>query len=73
MSAASRLFTPTLLGALKLRNRIVMAPMTRDRAGLDDRPTALMAEYYRQCASAGLIVSEGTTVPCGLLAHPRHR
>jgi N-ethylmaleimide reductase len=63
MSAASRLFTPTRLGALKLRNRIVMAPMTRDRAGLDDRPTALMAEYYRQRASAGLIVSEGTQ-PC---------
>jgi len=63
MTAASRLFTPTLLGALKLRNRIVMALMTRDRAGLDDRPTALMAEYYRQRASAGLIVSEGTQ-PC---------
>ncbi len=54
------LFTPARLGAIELRNRVVMAPMTRDRAGPDDEPTELMVEYYRQRASAGLIVTEGT-------------
>lgn len=54
------LFTPIMLGALHLTNRIIMAPMTRDRAGPDDAPTELMVEYYRQRASAGLIISEGT-------------
>lgn len=53
------IFSPVTLGALSLSNRIVMAPMTRDRAGPDDEPTALMTEYYRQRASAGLIVTEG--------------
>ena len=53
------LFTPTELGALRLRNRVIMAPMTRDRAGPGDVPTAAMVEYYRQRASAGLIVTEG--------------
>ena len=54
------LFDPVQLGALKLSNRIVMSPMTRDRAGPGDVPTALMVDYYRQRASAGLIVTEGT-------------
>jgi len=54
------LFRPVSLGSLDLANRIVMAPMTRDRAGDDDVPTDLMVEYYRQRASAGLIVTEGT-------------
>lgn len=54
------LFDPVSLGALNLRNRIVMAPMTRSRAGAGDVPTAMNAEYYRQRAGAGLIVSEGT-------------
>lgn len=53
------LFTPTQLGSLELPNRIVMAPMTRDRAGPGDIPTSLMVEYYRQRASAGLIITEG--------------
>ena len=53
------LFTPVRLGALELRNRIVMAPMTRDRAGPGDAPTNAMIEYYRQRAGAGLIVTEG--------------
>ena len=53
------LFTPLQLGQLQLNNRIVMAPMTRSRAAAGDMPTALMAEYYRQRATAGLIVSEG--------------
>ncbi len=53
------LFTPTRMGALHLNNRIVMSPMTRDRAGDGDVPTPIMADYYRQRASAGLIVTEG--------------
>lgn len=57
MSAS--LFDPVRLGALELPNRVVMAPMTRSRAGGDGVPTAMMAEYYGQRASAGLIVSEG--------------
>ena len=54
------IFEPVKLGDIGLANRIVMAPMTRDRAGPDDVPTDLMAEYYRQRAAAGLIVAEGT-------------
>jgi len=53
------LFSPIELGRLGLRNRIVMAPMTRSRAGERDEPTDLVVEYYRQRASAGLIVTEG--------------
>ncbi len=55
----SVLFSPIQLGRLELRNRIVMAPMTRSRAGGADEPTDLMVEYYQQRASAGLIVTEG--------------
>lgn len=54
------LFDPIQLGALNLRNRIVMAPMTRSRAGVGDAPTELHVEYYRQRATAGLIITEGT-------------
>ena len=53
------LFTPLALGDLHLRNRIVMAPMTRSRSSVDATPNELMVEYYRQRAGAGLIVSEG--------------
>ncbi|MFM2272716.1 MAG: hypothetical protein RL702_1781 [Pseudomonadota bacterium] len=53
------LFAPVQLGALELANRVVMAPMTRDRAGPGDVPTDAMVEYYAQRASAGLIVTEG--------------
>lgn len=56
------LFTPCTLGGLELPNRIVMPPMTRCRAAEGDVPTPLMAEYYAQRASAGLIVSEGTQI-----------
>lgn len=56
---SNSLFSPVRLGDLELSNRIVMAPMTRDRAGPGDVPTDLMAEYYGQRASAGLIVTEG--------------
>ncbi|MCB1688073.1 MAG: alkene reductase [Halioglobus sp.] len=53
------LFAPTTLGALQLRNRIVMAPMTRSRAAAEGMPTDVMVDYYRQRAGAGLIISEG--------------
>ena len=56
------LFTPVTLGAIALRNRIVMAPMTRSRAGDGNAPHALNAEYYAQRASAGLIVTEASQV-----------
>lgn len=56
------LFEASRAGGLELKNRIVMAPLTRARATSDHVPTALMAEYYAQRASAGLIVSEATLV-----------
>ncbi|WP_130618678.1 alkene reductase [Dyella amyloliquefaciens] len=57
------LFQPYALGSLELPNRIVMPPMTRSRASQPgDVPNELMAEYYAQRASAGLIVSEGTWI-----------
>lgn len=55
------LFTPLQLGDFEIRNRIVMAPMTRNRA-TDTIPQAIMATYYRQRASAGLIISEASQV-----------
>ncbi|QWK80737.1 alkene reductase [Ochrobactrum sp. BTU1] len=58
----SRLFVPLKIGALDLPNRIIMAPLTRKRAGVERVPNAMMAEYYRQRAGAGLILSEATSV-----------
>ncbi|MEV7524769.1 alkene reductase [Streptomyces sp. NPDC091371] len=60
-SAASRLFESARLGGLDLPNRLVMAPLTRNRAGADGVPGELMATYYAQRASAGLIIAEATT------------
>jgi len=54
-----KLFTATKLGDIELKNRIVMSPMTRSRA-VGNVPNELMAEYYGQRASAGLIITEGT-------------
>ena len=54
------LFEPLSAGKLELPNRLVMAPMTRSRAGADGTVTDLTAEYYRQRAGAGLIITEGT-------------
>ncbi len=56
------LFTPVRLGALVAPNRIVMAPLTRMRAGPGRLPTSLMAEYYGQRAAAGLIINEATAI-----------
>jgi len=61
------LFDPLRLGDLTLKNRIVMAPLTRQRSGARRVPGPMVAEYYRQRASAGLIVSEATSVtPLGV-------
>jgi N-ethylmaleimide reductase len=58
----SDLFDPIRLGAIEAPNRVLMAPLTRGRAGRDGVPTAIMAEYYAQRASAGLIISEATGI-----------
>lgn len=64
------LFRPLKLGAVQLPNRIVMAPMTRMRAGSEHVPKALNAEYYAQRSSAGLIISEGTAVSAQAQGYP---
>ena len=57
------LLTPYKLAGLQLKNRMVMAPMTRSRSNNEGNvATALTAEYYAQRASAGLIITEGTFV-----------
>ena len=63
----SKLLEPLKVGALQLPNRVVMAPLTRLRGTVDHLPTPVMVEYYRQRASAGLIISEGTPIsPMGV-------
>lgn len=57
----TQLFTPTTLGDIEISNRVVMAPLTRNRAP-DGVPTDAMVEYYRQRATMGLIVTEGAQV-----------
>jgi N-ethylmaleimide reductase len=56
------LFTPLALGELQIPNRIVMAPLTRSRAGEGNVPTAMNVDYYRQRATAGLIITEATQI-----------
>ena len=55
-----KLFSPAHIGSIELKNRVVMAPMTRSRA-IGNLPNRVMAEYYGQRAGAGLIISEGTS------------
>lgn len=62
MSSSSPLLQPVTLRDLPLKNRIALAPMTRSRAGSERIPNALMAEYYTQRSSAGLLISEATTI-----------
>ena len=59
---AHKLFEPLRMGDFELKNRIVLAPMTRGRAGVKRIPNELMAEYYFQRASAGLLITEATVV-----------
>ncbi len=61
-STRTDLFSPMHMGAIELANRIVMAPLTRSRCGEEGVPTDLLATYYAQRASAGLIVSEATNI-----------
>lgn len=65
------LFEPLVTDSLQLANRVVMAPMTRSRAVEANTPNALMAEYYGQRASAGLIITEGTSPSPNGLGYPR--
>lgn len=60
--STDNLFSPLTLGAIALPSRIVMPPLSRMRAGPDGVPTALMATYYAQRASAGLIITEATAI-----------
>ncbi|MCC6137001.1 MAG: alkene reductase, partial [Bdellovibrionaceae bacterium] len=62
MSQLKALFNPIKIGSLDLKNKIVMAPLTRCRADENHNPTDIMAEYYAQRASAGLIIAEATMV-----------
>jgi N-ethylmaleimide reductase len=57
-----KLFQPTRIGAIETRNRIAMAPLTRNRARAGNVPGPLTVEYYRQRASAGLLITEATQV-----------
>jgi N-ethylmaleimide reductase len=61
MTNTTKLLAPASLGPLTLPNRLLMAPLTRNRAEADGTPTPLMAEYYAQRASAGLIIAEAAT------------
>jgi N-ethylmaleimide reductase len=62
MSNTAALFKPLKLGALELPNRVLMAPLTRNRAYPDGRPREMAIEYYRQRALAGLLITEATQV-----------
>ena len=65
------LFEPLATPSLELANRAVMAPMTRSRAVDGNTPNALMADYYGQRATAGLIITEGTSPSPNGLGYPR--
>jgi len=70
MTQTIDVFSPFRLGPLALPNRILMAPMTRNRAGPGNAPTALNATYYAQRAGAGLIVAEASQVSPQGLGYP---
>ena len=65
-----KLLEPVTIGDLNLRNRIVLAPMTRTRAEADGTPNDTMAEYYTQRASAGLAIAEATAIAGNAIAWP---
>jgi N-ethylmaleimide reductase len=71
ISGALMLFQPTTLRGLALSNRTVMAPLTRSRAVDANTPNALMAEYYGQRATAGLIITEGVSTSANGLGYAR--
>ncbi len=65
------LFSPARFGAIELANRVVMSSLTRNRAGAGNVPTPQVAEYYRQRASAGLILTEASPVCAAGHGYPR--
>jgi N-ethylmaleimide reductase len=65
------LFSPLRLGAIKLKNRVVMSSLRRNRAGAGNVPSELAAEYYRQRASAGLILTEASPICAEAHGYPR--
>jgi N-ethylmaleimide reductase len=65
------IFSPARFGAIDLANRVVMSSLTRNRAGTGNVPTPLIAEYYRQRASAGLILTEATPICAEGHGYPR--
>ncbi|WP_421414668.1 alkene reductase [Agrobacterium tumefaciens] len=71
MPAPETLLSPIQLGPYTLRNRTAMAPLTRSRAGDGDVPTSLAVDYYRQRATAGLIVTEGSQISPQGKGYPR--
>ena len=66
----TNLFTPLQMGPYTLANRIVMAPLTRNRAGAGNVPQPMSVEYYRQRASAGLIITEGSQISPAAVGYP---
>lgn len=64
------LFDPIIIGDIQLRNRIIMSPLTRCRASEGRVPNALMAEYYAQRSTAGLILSEATSISAQGVGYP---
>jgi N-ethylmaleimide reductase len=69
-ASTNNLFSPIMLGDLNLSNRIIMAPLTRNRAGEGNAPQPINVEYYRQRASAGLIISEGSQISASGIGYP---
>ena len=69
MNTKPPLLTPVKVGTYKLRNRVIMAPLTRRRATDDLVPVDIMKTYYEQRASAGLIISEATNISAKALGY----
>lgn len=71
MTTRNNLFEPIAIGPMDLKNRIVMAPMTRNRADVNGVPSEWAANYYGQRAQAGLIITEGTQPSAAGQGYPR--
>lgn len=73
MHTAVTILSPIQLGPYRLPNRMVMAPLTRNRAGQGNVPQPLNVEYYMQRASAGLIITEATQVSPQGVGYPARK
>jgi N-ethylmaleimide reductase len=71
LSKSPDLFTPIRVGALALPNRVILAPMTRNRAVAGEVPNPLAVEYYAQRATAGLLITEATQISADAQGYPR--